>query len=269
MITPAATNRYVTAAQMFLRRPVSAARYTLNSLLGRKTPVRLDVGGLLLWVRPRTTDLKVVRSCMLGEFQPALDLVQPQYGMVIDAGGYIGLTSIIFAEQFPDSLIVCLEPSAENFRIARQNCAPWPNIEVVNAALAPNHGRVTLKDPGTGHWGFTIADSHAQGRTLTPLGDVAAVTLDELLARFGKEGVDLLKLDIEGAEYALLKERPGWVDRCSVIVAEMHDRICPGATRAFINATDSRVDVWAKGEKRISVRAELARRLAPMAAYPA
>ncbi|MDP3491715.1 MAG: FkbM family methyltransferase [Hyphomonadaceae bacterium] len=246
------------ALAIFGRSPAAAAQFTVSEIGGGGDPRQLDFGPLRIWVRPRTTDLKVVRSCMLGEFDAILAMVRSEHDLIIDAGGYIGITSILFAQKFPKATIVCLEPNDENYEMAERNCAPWPNIRVLKCALAPRSGSVMLKDRGTGHWGFTVVDNDAQGRILRNVGETAAITVDELLSSCGKSGVDLLKLDIEGGEYALLRDKPAWIHQCGVIVAEMHDRICPGATRAFINATEGRTDVWTKGEKRVSIRADLA-----------
>lgn len=254
----ASRHRYAEALAIFARAPGAACQYALSALNGSGPPQQLDFGSVKLWVRPGTTDLKVVRSCLLGEFDPVLDIIQSSEKLIVDAGGYIGLTSILFARRFPDSQIVCLEPNAENYAIAVKNCAGWPNIEVLQAALAPEGGVVQLKDRGTGHWGFTIAAVEQAPSHLRVIGEVGAVTIDEIMSRFGRSGIDLLKLDIEGGEYALLKDRPAWVAQCGVIVAEMHDRICSESTRAFINATEGRVDFWAKGEKRISLHPDIA-----------
>lgn len=249
------SNRYVAAAQLFARSPVASINYVSSSVIGQTRPVRLNFGGLRLWVRPGSRDLRVVRSCLLGEFDAACDLAPNRHGLIIDGGGYIGITSILFAKRFPEAKILCIEPNEENWSLAKANCAAWPNIEVVRGALSARGGVVTLRDRGTGHWGFTIVDGGEAGKSWTEIGRVDALSIDGLLEKYGRSGIDLLKLDIEGAECDLLDPRPAWIERCEVIVAELHDRICPTSTRAFINATEGRVDVWARGEKRISVKA--------------
>jgi Methyltransferase FkbM domain len=47
------------------------------------------------------------------------------------------------------------------------------------------------------------------------------ITIPELLEKHGMERVDLLKMDIEGSEYALFRE-PAWLDRVSALCMEVH-----------------------------------------------
>jgi FkbM family methyltransferase len=173
-------------------------------MLGTRGQYCLDFGGMKLFVRPNTSDLQVVRSCLLGEFDSVLNLTPATHGFIIDAGGYIGVSSIIFAIWNPSATIVCLEPSLENYELAKRNCAPWPNIHVLNCALAATAGLVTLKDRGTGHWGYTIVDPDDEAN-LVSVGQVETISVPEIMRRYNKTGIDLLKLDIEGAECEVLK----------------------------------------------------------------
>lgn len=236
-----------------LRSPANTARFLLAKVLGIQGQYCLDFGGLKLFVRPNTSDLQVVRSCLLGEFDSVLNLAPTIHGFIIDAGGYIGVSAIIFAIRNPSSTIVCLEPSQENYELAKRNCTPWPNIHVLNCALASTAGSATLKDRGTGHWGYTIVDPDGE-QSLVSVGQVETISVPEIMRRYNKAGIDLLKLDIEGAEYEVLKDRPSWIQDCEVVIVELHDRIRVECTRTFIKATEGRKDVWTKGEKRISVK---------------
>lgn len=246
-------SRLVAMVVIFLQNPLSASKFAFDQARGRTGPARrLRFGKLDLLVRPNSPDLRVVRSCLLGEFDEVMNKAKNNFGFILDLGGYIGLVSILFAIRFPASKIICLEPSAENFALARRNCAPYPNIEVINAAVAPASGTLTLHDRGTGQWGFTVVE-HSADKPTSRIEEVEAVTVEQLLAKFGKTGIDLVKLDIEGGEYALLKDCPEWVLRTDVIVAEIHDRICPGASAAFEHATAGRLEVSIDGEKRMSI----------------
>jgi FkbM family methyltransferase len=148
---------------------------------------------------------------------------------------------------------VCIEPSSENFRLAKENCAPYRNIEVLHCAIAPTAGKAILRDRDTGAWGFTIVENCADRPNARPLETIDTVTVADLMARWGKAGIDLIKLDIEGGEYDLLKDRPAWVKATDVVVAEIHDRIQPGATSAFETAMAGRIDAPIAGEKRMSI----------------
>lgn len=249
-------NKLIEAAHIFAANPVSALAFGFDSLRGIKgAPRQLSFRGIKLWVRPGSPDLKVVRSCLLGEFDEVYRHVPSNHNFIIDVGGYIGLVSILLAREFPDAQIVCLEPSSENYLLAEKNCAPYTNIDVMNVALLPTSDVVKLKDRGTGQWGFTVVEQSHDRADAKTIEEVQGVTIPQLLEQYGKSGIDLLKLDIEGGEYALLKDRPEWVADVGVVVAEIHDRICPGASKAFEDAMGDRREIMIQGEKRVSITA--------------
>ncbi len=249
-------NRLVEALRIVAASPLNAARFGVDQVARRRgNAYRLSFRGIELFVRPLTPDLRVVRTCLLGEFDQVLSRVGTRHGLIIDAGGYIGLTSILFARRFPGSKIVCIEPSSDNYGLAVKNCAPYANIEVMHRAVAARPGPIPMHDRGTGPWGYTAVGSSADRPRMVPYETVDAITINEILERKGKAGVDLVKIDIEGAEYDLLKDRPDWVAKADVIVVELHDRICPGASDAFAAATEGRQAIVLDGEKHMSVAA--------------
>ena len=127
--------------------------------------------------------------------------------MIIDAGAHIGLASVWFAERYPDAVIVAVEPEADNFEVLLANTAAYPNVRAVQAALWTSDGTVDLLDPGIGTWGFRVGDVANAGSHA-----VRAVTVRGLMAEFGLDQVDLLKLDVEGAEIELFSDCSGWID---------------------------------------------------------
>ncbi len=239
---------------VFAKSPFSTLTFLLYRRLKKQRICRLRFDGVWLHVRTLSRDLTVVRSALRGEYEPALNATTIRHRFIVDAGGYIGTAAIVFARRFPEATIVCLEPSIENYELARANCAPWPNIEVLNCALAKSEGIATLRDRGTGQWGFTIVDNSADNNSLKYMHEVETTSIEHLLGRYGRRGIDLLKLDIEGGEYELLRDAPSWVQSCETIMAEIHDKICPGASEAFNRATRGRREIAQFGEKRISLR---------------
>ena len=246
-----ATNRYLAAARILVDNPLSATLFALNHAVGRERKHRIRFGDIELYVRSNTPDLTVVRACLLGEFEEAMAETTDDARLIIDGGGYIGLVSILFARRFPAAQIVCLEPSSENFELARENCRPYSNIDVLNIALGASSGDATLKDRGTGQWGFTITDL-GDGHGLE-LGKVKVVTIPQLLEHYSAARIDLLKLDIEGAEYELLEDAPAWINLCSVLFIELHEKIRPGVESLYARAIHGRRQVTGCAEKHLTV----------------
>ena len=245
-------NRYRAFARIFWDNPKTLCRFILDYARNRAARHQFVFGDIRLSVRTLKPDIKVVRSSMLGEFDEAMAETDLHAHLIVDAGGYIGLASILFAKRFPNAQIVCLEPSTENFAIAHKNCSPYANITVLNVALGAESGRVMLRDRGTGHWGFSV--SRRLSSPSVVIESVQVITLNDLLRRFNCEQIDLLKLDIEGAEYELFEEAESWIDFCSVLIVELHERICPGVERLYEHATERRRHLLTSAEKRVSVR---------------
>lgn len=135
-------------------------------------------------------------------------------GMVaIDVGANFGLFSVLMAWQVgPTGRVVAYEPEPRNLEFLKQNLAfnyldGWVDLRAVAAADAP--GRATLHRSDR-FWGYHSLmpfeteqlEGHMAFDEVDQL-DVALEPLDELVGRF--ERVALVKVDVEGAEAAVLR----------------------------------------------------------------
>jgi FkbM family methyltransferase len=189
-----------------------------------------------IWLRPDTSDMDVFRE-VFDECEYALPFIKVEPKLVVDAGANIGLTSLYFTARFPRARIVAIEPEASNVELLRRNTAEIPNITVKAAALWPRKTSLSLVDENSSKWAFSVKETSTNGEQST----FPAVTLPEILAEAGSNYIDILKLDIEGAEKELFSD--GWQDwllKIGIIVIELHDRLVPGCSKAFYNAILSR-----------------------------
>jgi len=154
---------------------------------------------------------------------------------IVDAGANIGMAAIFFAHQFPEAQIIAIEPERSNFRLLKRNCAELPNIRPLHAALWPRAEQVSVLDPNDGAW--ACQTRHPPPRGATPIDQVQGITMCEILAQSPHGLIDLLKLDIEGAELDLFSERASaWLPLIDTIAIELHDRLRPGCSRALYSA---------------------------------
>ncbi|MGH9817446.1 MAG: FkbM family methyltransferase [Candidatus Acidiferrales bacterium] len=66
---------------------------------------------------------------------------------------------------------------------------------------------------------------------------VSTITMDEIPRRADNNFIDLLKIDIEGAERGVFSGGAEWLQRrVGLIVIEPHDRFKPGCAKAFYDA---------------------------------
>lgn len=188
-------------------------------------------------LRVRTSDLSLYNEILVSK-EYSFSIVDLCANTIVDAGANIGLSSIYFATQYPNAAIVALEPEASNFSLLCKNVAPYSNIIAINAALWNTDGQVHLANPESprSRWAFRVQNDG---------GIVArAITMQTLMLEAGLLGIDLLKIDIEGAEVEVFQDL-SWLDRVSRIVIELHERLRPGSRQALIAATKG----WNRLEK--------------------
>src|SRR5262249_6790810 len=79
-----------------------------------------------------------------------------------------------------------------------QSAFPVVNVTLLQAALWPRPGRLIISD----HYHQAWADS-VKERTDQTVGDVRAISVNDIFGKLGVDRIDLLKLDIEGSEREL------------------------------------------------------------------
>jgi len=219
------------------------------------------LGGERFWVRAGTTDFVVAWSNLCGnEFELVPNNLNIEdSSVIIDAGAYIGTSSLVLSKIFPGVKVLALEPHPGNFEVLKLNTQAKEFITPLNTALADTMGVAQLRDKGQGEYGYTtIDDSGAISREWI----VPTVSVASLLEDYDFERVLLLKLDIEGAEVDVLSRGADALTKVDCLVAELHDFLDSRCMEAFITATKEMVVVGIGGEKSIAVR-ETAMRTSP------
>lgn len=142
--------------------------------------------------------------------------LRPGMGTVVDAGAHVGIFSLL-ASQWAER-VVALEASELNFRMLELNVTrnALSNVEPRHCALWSVSDEAVEFSPAHHTGGGAVATRrHDPG----PASRVRATSLDDLVTELGK--IDLLKIDIEGAEYEVF-EATTRIDDVSAIVGEMH-----------------------------------------------
>jgi FkbM family methyltransferase len=180
--------------------------------------------------------------------------------VIIDGGAYIGLSAIYFTLRYPGVRVIAVEASEANYDLLVRNTKDFPNVEPVHAALWPQAGSLVLTDPGTGLGGLQVRDAAGHNSQPAPEGgpspdSVRAITIDDILRDHQLDRVDLLKVDIEGAEKELFAAPAPWLSQVDAICIELHDWFKVGCSRTFFAAVeDFSVEAW-RGENVFVARA--------------
>jgi FkbM family methyltransferase len=201
--------------------------------------VRVQVGPLTrdLFFRPGSSDSGVIgqifydhaydlrrlrRHSELAEFLQKAR-ASGKKPLIIDAGANIGASTIYFAGQCPDALVIALEPESENFQLLVKNTKGL-NVVPLQCALAGSPMKARIIDPGEGFWGFRVEPVNEQfsGKA------VDCVTVNDLYKRYQSEFFAfIVKMDIEGAEKEVFSANGEWVTSTPLVIIEVHDWLLP------------------------------------------
>ncbi len=145
---------------------------------------------------------------------------------IVDAGANIGVATRYLAHQYPGARIVALEIERDNLELLRSNVAHLPRVAVRAQALWGHRARVAIENPASASDGFRVVER--------PDGPIDAIGVADLLDELNLDTLDLLKLDIEGAEREVFDDHAeSWLPRVRMLLVELHERYRPGCTAAM------------------------------------
>lgn len=138
---------------------------------------------------------------------------------ILDCGANLGLASLYFKRLYPRARITAFEADPGLAEMARDNLKAngAADVEVVQAAVWTRGGTLDFHCEGADSG--TIAEIAGPAGS-GPVRTVPCVRLRDLLER---EPVDLLKLDVEGAEAGILADCAGALGQVRALIAEVHD----------------------------------------------
>ncbi len=123
--------------------------------------------------------------------------------VVVDGGANCGLYTVVAAKLVGNSgLVLSFEPGAESFSVLERNVRlnRLGNVHALRLALSDGE-RTTHLYHHRGPNSYSLAPRAGTGL----YEEVRTTTIDAMLARDGLDRVDVLKLDVEGAEELVLR----------------------------------------------------------------
>jgi FkbM family methyltransferase len=232
--------RVLTQYQILRREGWSTMRQ-LNRIMGTSpgSQITLNLRSLRhpIVVRVGTDDVPtVVNNAIREEYGQFTHNFAPN--VIVDAGAYIGDTAAYFLSRFPTSRVIALEPNEDSFPLASKNLLPYGDrVSLLKAAL--------WTEVTTVRFGGVQTEAAIGSRGL----EARTETIASLITKFDLNFIDLLKLDIEGAESQVVPAGVGnWLDKVGVICLETHgseieELLIPLLTGAAFSCTHFR-NLW-------------------------
>jgi len=137
---------------------------------------------------------------------------------ILDCGANIGLASIYFTRRYPHAKVTAFEPDPRLASICRSNLALSSgrgDVDVHAAAVWTAEGMLEFVCEGTDSGAIASLDSPVEG----PVARVPSIRLRDWL----NEPVDLLKLDVEGAELPVLEDCGDRLSKVRAMFVEVHE----------------------------------------------
>jgi FkbM family methyltransferase len=220
-----------------------------NKLLTAPKLVEVSPPGIKhpVFLRLKTTDIELYGK-MFADREYAFEAIK-QPKVIVDAN--IGLATIFFANAFPEATIIAIEPEATNFALLKKNTAAYPKVVPVQAALWCDNTMINLTHPASNpewdKWAFRTQRDEDRNKNKL-FHQIQGMTVDRIMRDHGLDFIDVLKVDIEGAEKDVFADASNWIDKVGAVTIELHENWDMECNRNFFKATNSFQIAWKQGE---------------------
>jgi FkbM family methyltransferase len=137
---------------------------------------------------------------------------------ILDLGANIGMASVYLHRLFPEAEFACIEPSPQNTPLLKQALAlNGIRGRVFEAAVGDEEGTVDLHLSAA-----PDCTSIYPGQDVLDVVRVPQVSVPHVLREMGWDSLDVVKIDIEGAEKMVFTQNNSWLHNVRIIVGEGH-----------------------------------------------
>jgi len=192
----------------------------------RRTRVRVRLAdGSIAFCRLDSSDFGVFFEMMTpirtGDYERVTKGDLGPIRRIVDLGSNVGLSIRYWQRFWPDAAIVAVEPDPGNLEVCRANIAAGPkpeNVVVVQACVGAYQRFVSLDRSGA-EWTFRMTDTPGPNSERIPV-----LTVGDVIAKLPASDapIDLLKMDIEGAEQEVWGGDMTWAANVRNMIVEIH-----------------------------------------------
>jgi FkbM family methyltransferase len=168
-----------------------------------------------IYIRKGSSDPATFKEVFLQQvYRPVVENLK-ECRTVIDVGANIGLASLYLSIHYGrDIRCMGVEANPDTFRILKMNFE-GSNARLLNAAAWDSETTLTAE---CRNQRFSTSTVSAGGD-----GNIPGLPMAEIIKRSGFDRVDLLKLDIEGAEVRVFRGDLSWLNSVRAVAIEFHD----------------------------------------------
>lgn len=188
-----------------------------NQLLSNR-PIRVKVGGVSFLMIPKGAEAAANWSGSRFERREIAFILQVlQSGMTfLDIGANVGIYAIAAAKKDPNVKVYAFEPCGWTFQVLEENIRlnALSNVAAIRTALGDRIGKVVLQVNAPGKDGLnTIGRPSHPDCQIIAQETVPMTTLDAFIQSHSVSRVDVMKVDVEGAELMVLRGGKNLLER--------------------------------------------------------
>ena len=143
---------------------------------------------------------------------------------VVDLGANIGLASLYFANCFPECRLVAVEPQASTYDVLCANLSALVKAgrcKILKAAIWGSDTVLVGEELENPEHYSAFATRETSGPLVAQDG-IVGMPIRQIMSAAGFDRIDLLKVDVEGAEVELFKGNLDWLRVVKCIAIEFH-----------------------------------------------
>jgi FkbM family methyltransferase len=192
--------------QLFDQYGFGALRLIFYPLIGKDVWVKYE--DEIIWFNyDKSTYYHLLHS--MGKLKRLVESIPDDIeGVIIDGGANHGIFSVLAAKRFPEKDIYAIEPYRKVLPFLEKN-AKGKNIQIIKKALAEKDGEVAFfTSDVSDQMGSVIKENVSEfiGQDdLIREEKLPAISLDTLIKQEGISKIGVLKLDVQGSEFRILK----------------------------------------------------------------
>lgn len=154
--------------------------------------------------------LPVVHICLLNKINVST---------ILDLGANVGFTTIFLKQYFKKAKVFAVEPDQENFKTLVNNLSFLENTSLINAAIWRDNTYLNPSYEEQSDWGKTFSENLA----VNDENRIEAITIQSIIDKNQLKFIDILKIDIEGAEKQVFEGSVEFLKLTKVIAIEVHE----------------------------------------------
>lgn len=189
----------------------------------------LNLQGQRIYFNLSTPEIQFFQEVFLDKVYEQVEEFIPQKGWnVFDIGANVGLYALHISSRVDKGRIICFEPNNLVYRVLQKNIMAnkISNIKAFPIAIGGHTGRTEFQMGTTSTGSGSIMNWRFKGINYNKINriQVKVDTLNNFTKERGMFGpIDLMKMDIEGAEFEALCGADEVLPRTKRIVMEYHD----------------------------------------------